>query len=65
MHLLTNKSEEGILKGFGWIEAETLRFNKSKSIWNFGYFLMISILSVNYRSISMIRGEVYIIFFLS
>lgn len=32
MHLLTNKSEEGILKGFGWIDAETFRFNKSKSI---------------------------------
>ena len=41
------------------------KINKSKSFLNLGYFLMISIISVNYRSISMIRGEVYIIFFLS
>ena len=40
------------------------KINKSKSFLNLGYFLMISIMSVNYRSISMIRGEVYIVFFL-
>ncbi len=32
MQLLTNKSEEGLLDGLGWIEAETLRFNKLKGL---------------------------------
>ena len=27
MQLLTNKSEEGNLKGLGWIDAETIKFN--------------------------------------
>ena len=31
---------------------------------NLGYLLLISILAANYRTISMIRGEPYIIFFL-
>lgn len=26
MHLLTNGSEEGVMSGFGWINAETIRF---------------------------------------
>jgi len=41
------------------------KFNNQKSILNLGYLLLISILAANYRTISMIRGEPYIIFFLS
>src|SRR6056300_638308 len=38
---------------------------KSKNIFNVGYLVLISLLAVNYRTISMIRGEPYILFFLS
>ncbi len=40
-------------------------FNKSNSFLNTGYLLIISLFAVNYRTISMIRGEPYILFFLS
>ena len=40
-------------------------FNKSNSFLNAGYLLIISLFAVNYRTISMIRGEPYILFFLS
>ena len=39
--------------------------NKSDSFFNTGYLLLISLFAVNYRTISMIRGEPYILFFLS
>ncbi len=38
---------------------------KSKNIFNVEYLILISLLAVNYRTISMIRGESYILFFLS
>ena len=48
------------------INLYTLKlFNKSKSIFNVSYLILVSLLAVNYRTISMIRGEPYILFFLS
>ena len=35
---------------------------KSKNIFNVEYLILISLLAVNYRTISMIRGESYILF---
>ncbi len=40
-------------------------FNHSKTFINASYLLLFSLLAVNYRTISMIRGEPYILFFLS
>ena len=40
-------------------------FNNSKSILNLSYLIMVSLLAVNYRTVSMIRGEPYILFFMS
>lgn len=37
----------------------------NKSFLNTGYILLLSLLAVNYRTISMIRGEPYILFFMS
>lgn len=31
MQLFTNKSEEGILPGLSWVDAETIKFNSSKT----------------------------------
>ena len=39
------------------------KFNNQKSIINVGYLLLVSLLAANYRTISMIRGEPYILFF--
>ena len=36
--------------------------NNSKIITNTSYLLFVSLLAVNYRTISMIRGEIYILF---
>jgi hypothetical protein len=48
------------------INMKTIKiFTKSKYLLNISYLLPVSILAVNYRTISMIRGEVYILFFLS
>ena len=48
------------------INLYTLKlFNKSKAFINAGYLVLISLLAVNYRTLSMIRGEPYILFFLS
>ena len=48
------------------INLYTLKlFNKSESIFNVSYLILVSLLAVNYRTISMIRGEPYILFFLS
>ena len=48
------------------INLYTLKlFNNSKSLINPSYFLLTSLLAVNYRTISMIRGEPYILFFMS
>ena len=48
------------------INLYTLKlFNKSQSIFNISYLILVSLLAVNYRTISMIRGEPYILFFLS
>jgi len=48
------------------INLYTLKLlNKSKSIFNVSYLILVSLLAVNYRTISMIRGEPYILFFLS
>ena len=49
-----------------FINMKTMQlFTKSKYFLNISYLLPVSILAVNYRTISMIRGEVYILFFLS
>ncbi len=49
-----------------FINLYTLKlFNKSRSIFNASYLILVSLLAVNYRTISMIRGEPYILFFLS
>ena len=49
-----------------FINLYTLKlFNKSKAFINAGYLVLISLLAVNYRTLSMIRGEPYILFFLS
>lgn len=48
------------------INLYTLKlFNRSKSLINSGYLLLLSLLAVNYRTLSMIRGEPYILFFMS
>lgn len=48
------------------INLKTIRlFNNSDHLLHSSYLLLISLGAVNYRSISMIRGEVYIILFLS
>mgnify|MGYP001166844875 FL=1 len=48
------------------INLYTLKlFNKSNSFVNAGYLLIISLFAANYRTFSMIRGEPYILFFLS
>jgi len=48
------------------INLYTLKlFNNSKSILNTSYLILVSLLAVNYRTISMVRGEPYILFFLS
>ena len=48
------------------INLYTLKlFNRSRSIFNASYLILVSLLAVNYRTISMIRGEPYILFFLS
>ena len=48
------------------INLYTLKlFNKSNSFIDAGYLILISLLAVNYRTLSMIRGEPYILFFLS
>lgn len=31
MQLFTNKSEEGVLPGLGWVDAETIKFNSTKT----------------------------------
>ena len=36
---------------------------KNKNLLNINLILIISLLAVNYRTISMIRGEIYILFF--
>jgi hypothetical protein len=41
------------------------KFTKQSNFLNSSYFILISLLAVNYRTISMIRGEPYILFFLS
>lgn len=49
-----------------FINLYTLKlFNKSKSLINVSYLILVSLLAVNYRTISMIRGEPYILFFMS
>ena len=49
-----------------YINLFTLKLiTKSNNIFNVGYIVLISLLAVNYRTISMIRGEPYILFFLS
>ena len=55
MYLLTILINLKILKNF----------NKQNTIFNLAYLLLISLTAVNYRTISMIRGEPYIVFFLS
>lgn len=47
-----------------YMKTINLFLGKKGSI-NFSIFLLISLLTVNYRTISMIRGEPYILFFLS
>ena len=45
-----------------YMKSVNIYLNINKK-FNFSVFLMISILTVNYRTISMIRGEPYILFF--
>ena len=48
------------------INLYTLKlYNKSNNLVNVSYLILVSLLAVNYRTISMIRGEPYILFFLS
>ena len=48
------------------INLKTIKlFTNSERLFSTSYLLLISLGAVNYRSISMIRGEVYIILFLS
>ena len=49
-----------------FINLVTLKsINNSNKLINVGYLILISLLAVNYRTISMIRGEPYILFFMS
>tara|TARA_X000000368_G_C23056254_1_gene724005 strand:+ start:299 stop:1672 length:1374 start_codon:yes stop_codon:yes gene_type:complete len=49
-----------------FINIYTLKkFTKQSNFLNASYLILISLLAVNYRTISMIRGEPYILFFLS
>ena len=41
------------------------KLTKNKKFFSFNYLILISLLAVNYRTISMIRGEPYILFFMS
>tara|TARA_B100001109_G_C18863761_1_gene475585 strand:- start:1344 stop:2693 length:1350 start_codon:yes stop_codon:yes gene_type:complete len=41
------------------------KFYNSKNFLNLEYLILVSLIAVNYRTISMIRGEPYILFFLS
>jgi len=47
-----------------YMKTINLYFGKKSKV-NLSIFLLISLLTVNYRTISMIRGEPYILFFLS
>jgi len=46
------------------LKTINLILNKKNYI-NFSYFILTMLLAVNYKTISMLRGEVYILFFLS
>jgi hypothetical protein len=49
-----------------FINLYTLKlFNGSKKLINTEYLILVSLLAVNYRTLSMIRGEPYILFFMS
>ncbi len=49
-----------------FINLVTLKsINNSNKLINVSYLILISLLAVNYRTISMIRGEPYILFFMS
>jgi hypothetical protein len=49
-----------------FINLYTLKlFNRSEKLINTGYLILVSLLAVNYRTFSMIRGEPYILFFMS
>ena len=41
------------------------KITNSKTLINLPYLILVSLLAVNYRTISMVRGEPYILFFLS
>ena len=48
-----------------FINILTLKKLTKKNSFNISFLLMLMMLAVNYRTISMIRGEAYILFFLS
>ena len=49
-----------------FINLVTLKsINNSNKLINVSYLILISLLAVNYRTVSMIRGEPYILFFMS
>ena len=49
-----------------FINLVTLKsINNSNKLINASYLILISLLAVNYRTVSMIRGEPYILFFMS
>ena len=41
------------------------KLSKNNKFFSFNYLILVSLLAVNYRTISMIRGEPYILFFMS
>jgi len=41
------------------------KLSKNNKFFNFNYMILVFLLAVNYRTISMIRGEPYILFFMS
>ena len=49
-----------------YINLKTLKnFLNKKSFFNISYLILIFLMAVNYRTVSMIRGEIYILFFMS
>ncbi len=47
------------------INLKTLKLVLKSNRFSFSYIILTSMLAVNYRTISMIRGEIYILFFMS
>ena len=49
-----------------YVNLQTLKnFLNKKTFLNLSYLILIFLMAVNYRTVSMIRGEIYILFFMS